>query len=75
MHVYPNYYKKNYFFYKEYKNEWKQHKFWQQKNKKSDYNKNKKIFNINNIDDNKMLVSKKEKYGKYNSPLNVFRRM
>ena len=38
--------------------------------KKSDfYNKNKKIFNIDNIDVNKILVSKKEKeiYGKYNS--------
>ena len=36
--------------------------------KKSDfYNKNKKIFNINNVDVNKILVSKKEKYGKYNS--------
>ena len=35
---------------------------------KSDfYNKNKKIFNINDIDVNKILVSKKEKYGKYNS--------
>ena len=34
--------------------------------KKSDfYNKNKKkIFNINDIDVNKILVSKKEKYGK-----------
>ena len=31
------------------------------------YNKNKKIFNINDIDVNKILVSKKEKYGKYNS--------
>ena len=29
--------------------------------------KNKKIFNINDIDVNKILVSKKEKYGKYNS--------
>ena len=38
------------------------------KNKKSDfYNKSKKIFNINDIDVNKILVSKKEKYGKYNS--------
>ena len=36
--------------------------------KKSDfYNKNKKIFNIDDIDVNKILVSKKEKYGKYNS--------
>ena len=51
MHVYLNYYK-----------------FWRQKNLKSDfYNKNKKIFNINDIDVDKMLVSKKEKYGKYTS--------
>ena len=36
--------------------------------KKSDfYNKNKKIFTINDIDVNKILVSKKEKYVKYNS--------
>ena len=35
---------------------------------KSDfYNKNKKIFNIDDIDVNKILVSKKEQYGKYNS--------
>ena len=36
--------------------------------KKSDfYNKNKKIFNIDNIDVNKILVSKKEQIAKYNS--------
>ena len=36
--------------------------------KKSDfYNKNKKILNINDVDVNRILVSKKEKYGKYNS--------
>ena len=36
--------------------------------KKSDfYNKNKKIFNINDTDINKMLNSQKETYGKYNS--------
>ena len=36
--------------------------------KKSDlYNKNKKIFDIDDIDVNKILVSKKEQYGKYNS--------
>ena len=34
---------------------------------KSDFYKNKKIFNINDIDINKILVSKKETYGKYNS--------
>ena len=31
------------------------------------YNKNKKIFNIDDIDVNKILVSKTEQYGKYNS--------
>ena len=35
--------------------------------KKSDfYNKNKKVFDIDDIDVNKILVSKKEQYGKYN---------
>ena len=29
--------------------------------------KNKKIFNIDDIDANKILISKKEQYGKYNS--------
>ena len=38
------------------------------KKKRSDfYNKNKQIFNIDNIDVNKILVSKKGQYGKYNS--------
>ena len=31
------------------------------------YNKNKKIFNIYDINVYKILVSKKERYGKYNS--------
>ena len=31
------------------------------------YNENKKIFNIDDINVNKILVSKKEQYGKYNS--------
>ena len=36
--------------------------------KKSDfYNKNKNIFNIDDIDVNEILVSKKEQYGEYNS--------
>ena len=44
------------------KNEWKQHKFQQQKNQKSDFhNNNKQIFDINDIDVNKILVSKKRK--------------
>ena len=36
--------------------------------KESDfYNNNKKIFNADDIDTNKILVSKKEQYDKYNS--------
>ena len=44
-------------------------KFDEKKIKKSDFynNNNKKIFNIDDIDVNKILVSKKEQYGKYNS--------
>ena len=42
--------------------------FDDKKIKKSDfYNKNKKIFNIDDTDVNKILVSKKEQYGKYDS--------
>ena len=41
--------------------------FNDEKIKKYDFYKNKKIFNIDNIDVNKILVSKKETYGKYNS--------
>ena len=42
--------------------------FDNKKIKKSDfYKKNKKIFNIDDIDVNKVLVSKKETNGKYNS--------
>ena len=42
--------------------------FNNKKIKNSDfYNKNKKIFNINDIDVNKLLISKKEQYDKYNS--------
>ena len=42
--------------------------FSDKKIKKSDFCiKNKKIFSIDDIDVNKILVSKKEQYGKYNS--------
>ena len=41
--------------------------FNNEKIKNSDFYKNKKIFNIDNIDVNKILVSKKEQYGKNNS--------
>ena len=40
--------------------------FDNKKIKKSDFYKNKKIFNIDHIDVNKILVSKKEQYGKDN---------
>ena len=36
-------------------------------NKSNFYNNHKKIFNIDDINANKILVSKKEQYGKYNS--------
>ena len=46
----------------------RKNKFWQKKYQKNDiYNKNKKILNIDDIDVNKILVSKKEQHGKYNS--------
>ena len=41
--------------------------FDDKKNKKSDFHKNKKAFQIDNIDVDKILVSKKEPYGKNNS--------
>ena len=45
----------------------RKNKFLQKKYQKNDiYNKNKKILNIDDIDVNKILVSKKEQYGKYN---------
>ena len=68
MHIYHNYYKNVYFFsslsIKMNKNNIN---FDNKKIIKSDfYNKNKKIFNINDIDLNKILVSKKQQYGKKN---------
>ena len=44
-----------------YKDEWKDNKFERQKNKrKNDFYKNKKVFQIDDIDVNNILVSKKE---------------
>ena len=57
---------KNFYISAKYKNEWKEHKFWGQKNKKSIFYKNKKLFNIHDIDVNKILVSKEESYGTKN---------
>ena len=61
------YYKKIYFFLNCIKNEWKEYKFWWQKIKKSDFYKNKKVFQIDETNVNNMLVSKKEWYANKNS--------
>ena len=69
MHVYPNYCKKkNFFSSQSIRMSRNSINFDDKKNKKSDfYNKNKQIFNIDDIDVNKIFVSKKEQYDKYNS--------
>ena len=56
--------KKYFFFFTVYKNEWKEHKFWR-KNifKKANFIKTKKQTKIDDIDVNKILVSRKEPYG------------
>ena len=43
-------------------------KFDDKKINKSSFYKNKKLFNLNGIDVNKILVSKKESHGTKNSP-------
>ena len=67
MHIYPQITIKKMllFFFTEYKNAWK----FDDKKKKSDFynNKDKKIFNVDDVDVNKILVSKKEQDGKYHS--------
>ena len=70
MHVFPNYY--NFFFFDFFSSlsirmSGNSIKFNDIKIKKSDFYKNKTIFNINYIGTNNILVFKKEKYGKYNS--------
>ena len=64
-----NYYKKIFtFFSQKIRMSIRSINFNDKKIKKSDFNnKNKKIFNINNIDISKILISKKEPYSKYNS--------
>ena len=47
-------------FFTKYKNEHKEHKFCREKNEKSDFFKNQKLFRRDDIDVNKILVSKKE---------------
>ena len=52
-------------FFSVYKNKSKEHKFWRQKKKikKSEFYKNKRAIKIDDIDFNKLLVSKEEPYG------------
>ena len=49
-------------FFTVYKNEWEERKFQSQKILKSDFYKNKKVVKIDNINVNKILVSKEEPY-------------
>ena len=59
-----NYYKKFFtFFLYIYKNEHREHKFWRQKNKKKGHLQKQ----IDDVDVNKILVSKKEPYGTKNT--------
>ena len=68
MHVYSNYYKNIFYFFssQSIRTTGNSINFDDKKIKKSDFYKNKKIFNINDIDVNNIWVTKKEKYGKYN---------
>ena len=67
MHIYPNYYIKKFYFFssQSIRMNGKNINFNDKIIKKSDFynNKNKIIFNIDDIDVNKILVSKKEQYG------------
>ena len=58
--------KNNIFFFTKFENEWKECKFRRQKNKKSDFQKNKKVVKIDDIDINEIIVSKEELYGTKN---------
>ena len=68
MHVYPNYYNFFLLFSLLYiRMKGKSKNFHKKNIKKSDFYKNKKIFNIDDTDVNKILVSKTEQYDKHNS--------
>ena len=67
MHAYNNQYIFFYFFPLIYINEWKKEILTIKKSEKTEFYKRKEIFNIDDIDVNKTLVSEKEPYGKNNS--------
>ena len=56
-----------FFFFTVYKNDRKDDKFQRQKSQKNDFYENRKVFQIENIAVNNILVSKKEPYGTKNS--------
>ena len=56
-----------FFIFNVYKNERKECKFWRQKNQKKGLLQSKKVFQIDNIDDIKILVFKEELYGTQSS--------
>ena len=60
---YINYCKKFCIFFTLCKNEWKEHDFQWQKDKKSNFYKNKNIVTVKDWDVNKISVPKKEPYG------------
>ena len=47
-----------------YKNEWKEHSYNEEKHNKSNFYRIRKAFIMDDIDINKILISKKEPYGK-----------
>ena len=67
MRVYPNYYKRIFYFFSSLSIRMNGNsiKIDDKKIRKSDFYKNKEIFNIKDIDVNNILVSKKEICGKY----------
>ena len=67
MRVYPNYYKRIFYLFSSLSIRMNGNsiKIDDKKIRKSDFYKNKEIFNIKDIDVNNILVSKKEIYGKY----------
>ena len=68
MHVYPDCYKKIFYLFSSLGIRMSGNSIkFNNKKKKSYFYKNKRIFKINDIDANNILVSKKEKYGKYDS--------
>ena len=50
-------------FFIQYKNEWKEHKFWRQEDQEKRFLQKQKAFKIDDIEVNKIVLSKEEPYG------------